>query len=192
MLPPPDTQPVRAHKFYPLNDKRALHTADPTAIQILCAPGTETFIKLKRTFDSQNLLAEKSDSNAQTSLSFLPGSAIQDISINHIHKLGAGEGVIDGNRQSREVVYEHLGGHRDYKLLVWNGHRYHFLPFGSVVSGNEITWGVLKAALEALIQYMVKDVVYGWTRCGFEIWDGENLVGYAKTVQVGSQHLPSG
>ncbi len=55
------------------------------------------------------------------------------------------------------------------------------LPTVRIV-GNEITWGVLDAALQALGQFMVTDT-YGWSECEFEVWDGENAVGRARIVK---------
>ena len=49
------------------------------------------------------------------------------------------------------------------------------------IVGNEITWGVLRAALEAVGEFATR---HGWTACGFEIWDGGNQVGRAKITEV--------
>lgn len=47
------------------------------------------------------------------------------------------------------------------------------------IVGNEITWGVLQAALTGLGDFSAK---HGWTICEFEIWDGLNQVGTAKLL----------
>lgn len=181
MLPLP-RKPSENYPYYNDNGKRALLGANPKETKILCTPGTETFIKLKRTFHSDNLLADKSDKDIQSRLAMLPANAIKHIWEYHLNKTGAGDGVINGNRQSVGWIWERVGYFGFYKLQVANAHRRRFIPFGTAIGGNEVTWGVLKAALLALTEYMVKDTIYGWTECSFEIWDGRNQVGAARIV----------
>ena len=170
------------YPYYDWNGKRALLGTNPKETKILCAPGTETFIKLRRQFKSDNLLEDKMNVDAQRWLAMLPANAVAHIWDYHLNRTGAGDGVINANKQSRQWIWERVGYFGHYKLQVANAHHRIFIPWGEVIGGDEITWGVLKAALEALTEYMAKDTIYGWTECIFEIWDGENPVGIARIV----------
>ncbi|KAL8999378.1 MAG: hypothetical protein Q9169_001804 [Polycauliona sp. 2 TL-2023] len=185
MLPLPTEHKEHYPYSWGIYGKRMLTTSNPKETKILCTPGTETFIKLTRTFDSTNLLADKMDDNTQTRLPRLPASAILYIFDEHLNKTGAGDAVINRDKWSVGWIWERKGADGDFKLQIANGHNYQPVPFlGLVAAGNEITWGVLKAALEALIAYMAKDEIYGWTKCRFEIWDGPNRVGFARIVNM--------
>lgn len=46
------------------------------------------------------------------------------------------------------------------------------------IVGNEVTWGVLKAAIAALGTFFVDTGAY--SACSFEIWDGFHQVGIAR------------
>ena len=175
-------KPQEVYPYYSWNGKRALLGANPKETKILCAQGTETFIKLTRKFNSDNLLADKSNQEVQRWLAMLTANAIAHIWEYHLNKTGAGDGVINHNKQSAVWIWERVGYFGNYKLQVANAHHRIFIPWGAVIGGDEITWGVLKAALEALTEYMAKDTIYGWTECVFEIWDGEHPVGIARIV----------
>ncbi|KAL8919826.1 MAG: hypothetical protein Q9208_006559 [Pyrenodesmia sp. 3 TL-2023] len=164
-------------------DRRLKRDAAPTAPKeplILCAPGTETFIKLTREPPSDNSNDEKAMRTSE--ISSLVGNAWSWINREHLPPKGT-DGVIN---KGEGWIVQRTSPSGTYKLQVTNAH--HVVPVprwgggGRMkIVGNEVTWGVLRAALAALGQYMV---AYGWTICEFEIWDGRNQVGTARIVSL--------
>ncbi|KAL8730838.1 MAG: hypothetical protein Q9166_003765 [cf. Caloplaca sp. 2 TL-2023] len=180
MLPPRKNDPMDKLK------RDAQPPADPKAQRVLCAPGTETFIKLTRKFPYDNLMAQKTNEEVQIQLQSLIGNTWTFIERQHLPEGGRGgrDGVIKDDK-SLDWIFERASPNAAFKLLVANAHHKVYIPrlhFGSVkIEGNEVTWGVLRAALSALGEYFSFDD-YGWTRCVFEIWDGPNQVGIAQII----------
>ncbi|KAL8719914.1 MAG: hypothetical protein Q9225_003143 [Loekoesia sp. 1 TL-2023] len=169
MLPPRDD--FLRHR------KRDASPSDPTAQIILCAPGSQTYIKLTRR-PSNGVSDDKSYQEAQEQITQLVGNTWTFIHREHLAN-GHEDGVID---KGEGWVLERKSSHGSFMLQVANAHHKEYYPrihFGGVrIVGNEITWGVLRAALMALGEYMNGE----WTECEFEIWDGKNQVGTARIV----------
>ena len=162
-------------------------TPDPKAQIVLTAEPTKTSIKLTRKFPPGDLLADKNHADIQEQLTNLLTNA-------HSYTARQVDGVINSSRDpddplSTGWIFSKCNPHGYYKLQVANAH----VKFGTRISptfpqvariaGHEITWAVLRVALETLYKYMQPDA-YGLTECTFEIWDGENQVGKAEIVRV--------
>ncbi|KAI4284360.1 MAG: hypothetical protein L6R38_001466 [Xanthoria sp. 2 TBL-2021] len=165
-------------------------TPDLKAQIVLTAEPTKTSIRLTRAFLPGDLMADKNNAGIQEQLINLLTDA-------HSYTERQVDGVINGNRDpddplSTGWIFSKCNPHGYYKLQVANAHlRYgnRFSPtFPQVarIVGHEITWAVLRVALETLFKYMQPDA-YGFTECAFEIWDGENQVGKAEIVKVDPQ-----
>ncbi|KAL8668702.1 MAG: hypothetical protein Q9168_006681 [Polycauliona sp. 1 TL-2023] len=167
------------------NNKRQ---EDPNAVKTLDWRPTKTYIKLTRIFlTTGDLMAEKKNANLQSELDNLVNDA-RGFASRHVDE------VIYGNRnaydpKSHDWIYSKCNPRGNFKLSVANAHIYHRLyisahgSFPPYITGNEITWSVLKVALQILDRFMTADP-YGFTQCSFEIWDGENQVGKAQIVSV--------
>ncbi|KAL8859652.1 MAG: hypothetical protein Q9178_003766 [Gyalolechia marmorata] len=186
LLPAPEAIPAGRMKRY---DPAAL---DPHAEYILCASGTETFVKLTRKYPTLNPINQKNDKDSQEQLQGLVADSWSFIKREYLENPQKGDGVINNNNnpfeeESTGWIFQRQSSHNIYKLQVANYHDKQpgfslNLPTVRIV-GNEITWGVLDVALQALGQHMVSDT-YGWTECELEIWDGENAVGRARIVKA--------
>lgn len=159
---------------------RLKRDAAPKQHIILCTPGTETFIKLTRDTPSDNLNVDRATLNNQEQITSLVADAWTWIDREHLPPKGQ-DGIIN---KGEGWIVQRISLRGTHKLLVANAH--HIVPVprwgghGTLKSvGNEVTWGVLRAALTALGDYMAR---YGWTICEFEIWDGRNQVGVAKII----------
>lgn len=179
MLPPPP----RDDNFHRRIKRDAIPApTDPIQSIILCTPGTETFIKLTRKPRNGDLNYDKSSKEIQEQIALLVGNTWTFIGREHLPPKGQ-DGVINN---AEGWVLERTSSHGRFKLQVANAH--HKVPVtrwgghGSMkIVGNEVTWGVLGAALSAVGQYMAGDK-NAWGKCDFEIWDGRNQVGVARIV----------
>ncbi|KAL8910406.1 MAG: hypothetical protein Q9171_004279, partial [Xanthocarpia ochracea] len=162
LLPAPETIP-------PGRMKREV--PDPKAEVVLCASGTETFIKLTRKFPTDDPMAQKNNRDTQEQLQGLVANTWSFIKREYLENPQKGDAVINRNNnpfdeKSTGWIFQRTSSYSTYKLQVANYHRRKYIP--SVhgarwrIVGNEITWGVLDAALQALGQFMVTDT-YGWT-----------------------------
>ncbi|KAI4271433.1 MAG: hypothetical protein L6R38_006876 [Xanthoria sp. 2 TBL-2021] len=174
--PPPPEKPLDRHL------KRDAALTDPKQPLILCIPGTETYIKLTRHPPSDGLDGDKAFINDQGQMSSLVANTWTWITREHLPPKGK-DGIID---KGEGWIVERKSTHGTHKLLVANAH--HAVPVGRwspnglgtmKIVGNEITWGVLRAALTGLGEFSAR---HGWTVCEFEIWDGRNQAGTAKLL----------
>ncbi|KAL8907757.1 MAG: hypothetical protein Q9207_001240 [Kuettlingeria erythrocarpa] len=152
--------------------------AAPKQYIILCTPGTETFIKLTHETRSGDSGVDKDPLENQEQISSLISDAWTWINREHLPPKGQ-DGIIN---KGEGWIVKRTSPRGTHELLVANAH--HIVPVprwggGGTLKriGNEVTWGVLRAALTALMKYMAR---YSWTICEFEIWDGMNQVGIAK------------
>ena len=161
--------------------KRDTQTTDPNAQIILCTPGTQTYIKLTRKPPNNDPSIDRASPEIQAQIFGLVGNTFTFIEREHLEH-GHEDGVID---EGEGWVLQRRSTHGTYTLQVANAHHKTYPPgfhFGTVkIVGNEITWGVLRAALTALGEYMAIDV-NRWTECEFEVWDGKNQVGTARII----------
>ncbi|KAL8941145.1 MAG: hypothetical protein Q9216_002410 [Gyalolechia sp. 2 TL-2023] len=162
--------------------KRDSSPSDSSTQKILCTPGTKTFIKLTRKPPNGDLNIDKSDPAIQNQITGLISDTWTYIDREHL-KNGNNDSVID---KGEGWVYSRKSTHGTYGFLVKNAHHKKPVPsfhFGTVeIVGNEVTWGVLQAALSELGIHMTENV-NKWTECEFEIWDGKNQVGMAYIVK---------
>ncbi|KAL9602416.1 MAG: hypothetical protein Q9219_001840 [cf. Caloplaca sp. 3 TL-2023] len=153
---------------------------------VLCTPDTETFIKLTRLAPWGDFELEKNSKEIQEQLQGLVSNSWSYIAREHLGN-GHEDGVINAGEG---WVYERQSTRGGYKLQVANSHHKKYFQrvhFGGVeIVGNEITWGVLRAALTAVRAYMASDKDK-WTECEFQIWDGKNQVGTARIVNANYQ-----
>ncbi|KAL8837021.1 MAG: hypothetical protein Q9170_002675 [Blastenia crenularia] len=177
MLPPPPKDDPA------YNEKRDVPPSDPHAQIVLCTPGTKTFIKLTRTPQGSDFSLEKADRAVQSQISELVGNTWTFIQREHVTG-GHKDGVIN---EGEGWVLQRKSSHGTHILQVANAHHKEYYPkfhFGGVrIVGNEVTWGVLRAALTALGNFMATDV-NRWTQCTFQIWDGKNQVGTARISEL--------
>ncbi|KAL8727365.1 MAG: hypothetical protein Q9181_005741 [Wetmoreana brouardii] len=173
---------------------------DPLGQTILCTPGTETYIKMTRKPPHDDLKYDKSLSDIQSQLESLIGNTWTYITREHLEN-GHNDSVISrteefsraegSTEQKPGWIFERTSSHGSFRLQVANAHHLVYVPrvhFGTTkVEGNEVTWGVLRAALTALGSHMLIDEA-GWTECTFEIWDGFNQVGIARVVRLAGIH----
>ena len=172
---------------FDLRHKRRAGVRDPKKPVILCTPGTETYIRLTRQLPVIDGVVEWNPDNfdlqAQNQISSLVNRTIKWIQLEHLPP-NAQDGVID---KGEGWIVQRTSYEETHQLLVANAH--HAIPVprwgaagprGYMKSvGNEVTWGVFQAALEA---YRTFAVSHGWGVCTFEIWDGMNQVGTAKII----------
>ncbi|KAL8701049.1 MAG: hypothetical protein Q9201_005114 [Fulgogasparrea decipioides] len=169
---------------------------DPHGQTILCAPGTRTYIKMTRILPVEGLEYYKSKSEIQSQLHSLISNTWTYIAREHLEN-GHNDDVISQTEEFNRVqgsieqkpgwIFERTSPHGSYKLQVANAHHIVYVPrirYGTrKVEGNEVTWGVLRAALTALGSHMLISEA-GWTECTFEIWDGFNQVANARVVHT--------
>ncbi|KAL8867911.1 MAG: hypothetical protein Q9174_005350, partial [Haloplaca sp. 1 TL-2023] len=165
---------------------------DPAKEAILCS-GTETYIRMNRT-----AVPDAVKHSAADEIEGLAGDTWTYITRQHIEN-GHKDGVIskteewgDGGPgiEGRGWIYSRISQHGNYKLRIANAHEraVHYrwfsttFPYTFKIEGHEITWGVLREALNALAAHMMRDAD-GWSTANFEIWDGLNKVGYAMIVK---------
>ncbi|KAI4233199.1 MAG: hypothetical protein LQ352_008271 [Teloschistes flavicans] len=185
MLPPPKG-------YADIGRRQIAPPIDEAGETILCTPGTETFIKMTRKPPHGDMNYDKSRQWIQVEIEQLLGNLWTYISRQHLEN-GHEDGVIskteDVPNGLRPLgwIFERTSGQGNFKIQIANAHRRQFrpgYPHGTVrIVGNEITWGVLRAALTALGSYMLIDKA-GWTECVFEVWDGFNQVGAGRIVRM--------
>ncbi|KAI4114624.1 MAG: hypothetical protein LQ345_004634 [Seirophora villosa] len=175
-----------AHASSPLPDnrpktpgRRLFSKRDPSQPLILCTPGTETYIKL--TFKPTNLGNALSDSDKEIKgqIEGLVSNAYTYITREHLenaHKdqvINKGEGWVWTKKSTHGLFrLQVANAHHEVPVVRWGGH-------GTMkIVGNEVTWGVLKAAIAALGTFFVDTGAY--SACSFEIWDGFHQVGIAR------------
>ncbi|KAL8785888.1 MAG: hypothetical protein Q9213_003120 [Squamulea squamosa] len=172
---------------------------DPKATIVLCAPGSETFIKLTRKFQSDDLMTEKNDPGIQGQIRSLVADTYTYAQRERFKNPKYGDVVIYDEKSDRGVrtpgwIYERIGMYDTYKLQVANAYRVVPKPCWSPNGhctmqfvGKPLKWGELNTALQILGEFMVTDQ-YGWTQCTFEIWDGPAQVGMAR-ISPGSNYF---
>ncbi|CAL8581223.1 hypothetical protein XPA_006924 [Xanthoria parietina] len=181
LLPPrPKEDPLDT-----LLEGRHKRDAAPTGTRapiVICMAGTETYIKLTRQLPPDGMDGDTAFIKDQGQISSLVASTYAWIGANYLPPK-VPDGVID---KGEGWIVQRSSRSKTHKLLVANAH--HAVPVprwspnghGTMkMVGNEITWGVLRVALEGLGEY---SATRGWTPCEFEIWDGLNQVGMAKLV----------
>lgn len=178
MLPPPPTEDPLGWIEGPL--KRDAAPTDANEPVILCVAASETFIKLTRRPFADGMDVDTAFVKDQGDISSLVASTYAWIEAEHLPPNGQ-DGVID---MGEGWIVQRKSPSGTHQLLVANAH--HAVPLarwspaghGTMkIVGNEITWGVLRVALEGLGEFAA---THAWTLCEFEIWDGLNQVGTAK------------
>ncbi|CAO1598372.1 hypothetical protein XANCAGTX0491_002141 [Xanthoria calcicola] len=178
MLPPPPKEDPLGWIEGPLKGDAA--PTDANEPVILCIAASETFIKLTRRPFADGMDVDTAFVKDQGDISSLVASTYAWIEAEHLPPNGQ-DGVID---MGEGWIVQRKSPSGTHQLLVANAH--HAVPLarwspaghGTMkIVGNEITWGVLWVALEALGEFAA---THGWTLCEFEIWDGLNQVGTAK------------
>ncbi|KAL8687170.1 MAG: hypothetical protein Q9218_006581 [Villophora microphyllina] len=187
MLPPPKGYADIGRK------RAAAPPIDPAGQAILCTPGTETFIKMTRKPPNGDLNFDKSRAYIQTEIEQLLGNLWTYISREHLENghtdalISKTENFPPGPNAQPGWIFERGSQHGNFKIQIANAHHKKYVPLyphGTVrIVGNEITWGVLRAALTALGSHMLIDAA-GWTECVFEVWDGLNQVGMGRIIRM--------
>ncbi|KAL8840526.1 MAG: hypothetical protein Q9205_004553 [Flavoplaca limonia] len=168
--------------------KRAAGVRDPKKPIVLCTPGTETYIKLTRQTPIIDAVVDinldKPNLTAQFEISLVVGHTVNEIESEHLPPY-AEDGIID---KGEGWIIQRTSPDKTHQLLVANAHHAIPVPRWSAnghgtmkIVGNEITWGVLRSALDALRTFAAR---HGWGLCTFEIWDGMNQVGIAKIIAL--------
>ncbi|KAL8773650.1 MAG: hypothetical protein Q9209_001416 [Squamulea sp. 1 TL-2023] len=165
---------------------------DPKETIVLCAPGSETFIKLTRKFQNDDdLMTEKNDRDIQGQIRSLVADTYTYTERERLANPNYGDVVIDdekssGRKKAPGWIYERSSMFDTYKLQVANAYRIVPKPCWSAnghctmhIVGKALKWGAFDTALQILGEFMITDQ-YGWTQCTFEIWDGPAQVGMAR------------
>ncbi|KAL8653789.1 MAG: hypothetical protein Q9210_001893 [Variospora velana] len=171
--------PIAAGKLegQPESDGAPTTPSDPSQPLILCSPGTETYIKLTIKPTNVNHALGGNDQEITEDLGGLIGNSWTYIARQYLRT--GKDGVID---KGEGIIWHKISKHGHFVLQVANAHHWKSVPswngHGTMkLVGNEVTWGVLRAALTALGKHFEKTKV--WSECSFEIWDGFNQVGTA-------------
>ncbi|KAI4283177.1 MAG: hypothetical protein L6R35_005242 [Caloplaca aegaea] len=151
--------------------------SDSSQPLILCAPSTETYIKLTIKPTNVNHALGGNDQEIAEDLGGLIGNSWTYITRQYL--IAGKNGVIN---KGEGIIWQKISTHGHFILQVANAHHWKPVPkwggHGTMkIVGNEVTWAVLRAGLTALGTHFQETNV--WSECSFEIWDGFNQVGTA-------------
>ncbi|KAL8685380.1 MAG: hypothetical protein Q9224_005840, partial [Gallowayella concinna] len=119
---------------------------DPKAVTVLCTPGTETFIKMTRSFPSDEFMTEKDSTETQQQLQSLIENTFTWIGRKNVQDPRHGDVIVHPQKDLVPIL-SRTSPHGQYQLQIFNAHRmvvhhrWSTLGHGTRrIQGKEVTW----------------------------------------------------